>query len=207
MKTEVKELGTIKLNKKIVVGDPCYDVDSVNTVKNVKPGIYHVFLRKADANSWGERISRIMVIHQDNLAHIHYEDDDYGALESRFAPNLYITDGEIVGVDSGQAGVYDYDYFCRYQNQRDYGVTGDWYNSVCQMTLSKEKGGVMDSRCAVSSSGYGDGGYRNILFHEKATKQVVGIIIDFDVELENYEDDYDDEEDDYDDEDKNEEEY
>ena len=195
MKTETKELGIIKLNKKIVVGDPCYDVDSANTVKNVKPGIYHAFIRKADANSWGERISRIMVIHEDNLHQIHYQDDDFLALENHFAPNLFITEGEIVGVDSGQAGVYDYDYFCRFQNQRDYGMPGDWYNNVCQMTLSEEKGGVMDSRCAVSSTGYGDGGYRNILFHEKATKQIVGIIIDFDVELENYENDYDDEED------------
>ena len=68
-----------------------------------------------------------------------------------------------VGVDSGQAGFFD-DAF--YQNDTVFEelpapgfAIGDlWYRHVCDITLCKMSAGVLPSG-AVSSSGFGDGGY------------------------------------------------
>lgn len=68
-----------------------------------------------------------------------------------------------VGVDSGQAGFFD-DAF--YQNDTVFEelpapgfAIGDlWYRHVCDITLSKMSAGVLPYG-AVSSSGFGDGGY------------------------------------------------
>ena len=181
---------TIKLNKKVIIGDPCYKVDSMETVKNVLPGIYHAFLRIADCNSWGKRISRLMVIHKDYLSKIDYDNSDSYALENNMN-GLYTENTNYIGVDSGQAGIYDYAYFHKYENEREYGKPADWYTRVCNMTETPERGGVLDSRCAVSSSGYGDGSYPCTIFRDKHSKEAVAFSIDFEVEYNADEDDED----------------
>ena len=185
---EIKEI--VKLNDKVIIGDPCYSYDSVETIKNVLPGIYHAFLRIADCNSWGNRVSRLMVIHKDYLAKLDYENDDYYALENTFK-GLYKENTDYIGVDSGQVGVYDYTYFRKYENERDYGNPNDWYTRVCNETFKPEQGGVLDSRCAVSSSGYGDGSYPCVVFRDKQTKKAVAFMIDYEVEHDSEEEDED----------------
>ena len=95
---EKETLGTIELNDKVHISDPCYSVDTwcAGTLKNVLPGIYHCFYQKVDNGDWGTRIASIEVRHE-----------NYLDIEPTEVTNID------VGVDSGQAGIYDLDYFAK----------------------------------------------------------------------------------------------
>lgn len=191
---EVKSITeTIQLNDKVVLGDPCYSLDSMNVVDNVLPGTYRTIIRIVDCNSWGNRVSRLMAFHENYQHRIDYEDNNPETLYNSYT-GLTCRDSEIIGVDSGQAGIFDYKYFCENENERDFNDVNSWYRKVCNITIESE-GGCMDNACVVSSSGYGDGGYRSVLFKTKDTNKVVGFVIDFDIENE-YEEDYDEYDDD-----------
>jgi hypothetical protein len=90
-----------------------------------------------------------------------------------------------VGVDSGQAGIYDEDYYRQYHSEDD--CNDDWYGDICDLTTPF---GTKDGKCVVSSSGYGDGGYDCYLLKDK-NNEVVGFQIVF-IEDEDEEDEYDD---------------
>ena len=55
----------------------------------------------------------------------------------------------------------------------------EWYEKMCQFTLSPESWGMYDTG-VVSSSGIGDGGYRCLVAKHKG--KIVGIAIDFGME-------------------------
>ena len=142
MKTKKMTAGTITIGSRIRVSDPCYDKDTwcAGTIENVLPGEYDCFYILFDDGDWGKRVAELEIRHQDYL-HIYAdkaEDID-------------------VGVDSGQCGLYDQDYF-----EQNCG-NEDWYDMACQLTYHKEEicfqGGTMDEKGFVTSSGYGDGGY------------------------------------------------
>jgi len=74
-----------------------------------------------------------------------------------------------VGVDSGQAGFFDLDTYralCA-----DQAVKEKFYDEVCDLTLADSSWGVHPSG-AVSSSGYGDGGY------ECLVRRVDGLVVE-----------------------------
>lgn len=73
------------------------------------------------------------------------------------------------GVDSGQFGFFDKDFYRNDESAKDlpkadFGVNYDreegdqWYRACCKLTLGEEGYGVLPNG-AVSSSGYGDGSY------------------------------------------------
>ena len=68
------------------------------------------------------RVSAIEVVHKD------YERPE------EFQAELFE-----VGVDSGQAGIFDYDYYVQYHtNNKDWPhVDDDWYGKVCRLTYEK----------------------------------------------------------------------
>ena len=190
----------IQLKDKVVLGDPCYSLNSVSIINNVLPGTYCTIIRVVDCDSWGNRVSRLMAFHENHAHKIQYNDDNPETLYDSFT-GLKCSDSEIIGVDSGQAGIYDYDYFCENEKERNYNDKNSWYRKICDMTIESH-GGCLDNKCVVSNSGYGDGGYKTYLFKTKDTNQVVGFVIDFDVENEydyKYEGEYDfdDEEEEY----------
>ena len=160
----------IQLGKKVRVSDPCYgtDVWCAGTIDNVKEGIYNVEVEYSDEGMWGRRVKSLSVYHSE---------------EDRFC-FTDCADFE-VGVDSGQAGIYDEDYYNEYHTSKD--VNDDWYDDVCSLTLTKEQFGTL-SKCAVSSSGFGDGGY-NCYFATNKAGQVIAIQVVF-IEEDDSEDDY-----------------
>lgn len=165
----IKVLGKIKLTNRAVVMDPCYDLktDIGYGVKldNVKPGEYFV-----GVELWDNVIRSLEVTHVD---HCRENESDL------------VDDFENIGlvcVDSGQAGIFDYDYFDKVSDPK---IFDSWYDEVCGLT-SKKEAGTKDDGCAVSSTGVGDGEFNVMVGYSKG--QVVYINIDF----------YDDEEDDYD---------
>lgn len=175
-----RETGKFKLNGKAVISDPCYSLDSGNVIKNVWPGIYHAFQRECTAGVWGRRVSRLIAVHENFLGAVRYDASDKDDLETFFS-GVTCEEGEDAGVDSGQMGIYDYDYFRQNESQRDYHNPSDWYRRVCDTTTGAT-GGVIDSRCAVSSSGCGDGCYRTLIFRDKKTRKAVAFAIDFGLE-------------------------
>ena len=68
-----------------------------------------------------------------------------------------------VGVDSGQAGFVDLEWFANYSAMgKGQGRDGEWnktYRQFCDKTLKTEFSFGCLEHAAVSSSGYGDGGY------------------------------------------------
>ena len=161
----------IQLGKRVRVSDPCYgtDVWCSGIVDNVKEGTYNVDVEMSDEGMWGNRVKSLTAIHSDYNGH-----------------SVIAKAGFEVGVDSGQAGIYDEDYYRQYHSEDD--CNDDWYKEVCDLT---DPFGTKDGKCVVSSSGYGDGGYNCYLLRDK-NNEVVGFQIVF------IEDDEEDEEDEYD---------
>jgi hypothetical protein len=150
---------TIKLSNNVRVSDPCYDNDvwCKTQLTNVYPGEYNVSVEKSDEGDWGNRVSRLSVIHKGYV--MECEDESNWEEHSN------------IGVDSGQAGI-----FCEtsYRNDEivesittpevdfvlpyDDGAGDKWYGKVCKFTLTEPQWGLYDTG-VVTSSGFGDGGY------------------------------------------------
>lgn len=161
----------IRLGKKVRVSDPCYgtEVWCAGTIDNVKEGLYNVEVELSDEGAWGSRVKSLTVVHNDYKGLLVFNES------TRFE----------VGVDSGQAGIYDEDYYNKYHTVDD--CDDDWYDDICNLT---NPAGTKDGKCAVSSSGFGDGCYICYISVDD-NNQVVAISIVF-IEEED-EDDYEDE--------------
>lgn len=158
----------IKLGNKVHVTDPCYgpSVWCAGDITNVKEGDYYVIV-DVNKTDWGLRVHSLTVLNVDSMLHSKEEGI------SKFDEKL---DFE-VGVDSGQAGIFDYDYYkskCINEDE----VNDEWYDAVCSLTLSKKQFGTLSGKAVVSSSGYGDGGYDCFVCRNNKN-QVVGIMIKF----------------------------
>ena len=168
----------IQLGKRVRVSDPCYgtDVWCSGVVDNVKEGTYNVDVEMSDEGMWGNRVKSLTAIHSEYSGHSIIQKAPFE-----------------VGVDSGQCGIYDEDYYRQYHDNDD--CNRDWYLDVCKLT---DPFGTKDDKCVVSSSGYGDGGYDCFLLRDK-NNEVVGfqiVFIEDDEEDEDY-DEYEEEEDEY----------
>ena len=161
---EKKYLGDIELGTEAVVSDPCYDnsVWCMGTVTDVLPGTYKCYMSEKDTGDWGHRIAKLHAIH-----------------ESEYRQGNELT-GIVVGVDSGQAGIYDKAYFDTTRHDEE------WYHRACDATYHRNPkegehaltGDVLDGKCTVSSSGYGDGSYK-CLVRKNEDGKVVSITLDF----------------------------
>lgn len=131
----------IRLTSSVYLADPCYEASSNCAVKLadvVVPGIYHV-----EIINEGQYVASLRLTHEN------------------YNPYFPITE-EIgtVYVDSGQAGVFNADYYERNQPDNDFQNTGSWYRRVSELTLNYPYYGTIDGEGAIASSGYGDGAYR-----------------------------------------------
>ena len=117
----IENKGTIQLGSKVVVSDPCYCLNSwcQGVIDNVLPGVYNCKVEYKDTGDWGVRVAAIEVIHQN----YEYTPDHCESFE--------------VGVDSGTAGIYDYDYYAKYHSEDNIDAT--WYNKTfdCAHTVTK----------------------------------------------------------------------
>jgi len=167
------ELGTFNVDSgKLVVSDPCYSPGTwcAGALGNVKNGIWKGFVQKGKTD-WGNRCWSVQAVHLD-----HYSQN------MGFSEKTDIT----VGVDSGQAGIYDVAKFGG--GQDEYG-DGGWYDNACETTLSALGAGVLDGG-VVSSSGFGDGAYDCYVSRDNSG-QIVGVKVVF-IRIEDFIEDYDD---------------
>lgn len=137
MKNTRISLNKLQLNDRIRVTDPGNCNGEYAGTLNVKKGLYSVFaLLQQSKDTAHNRIVQLSIRHSEH--------------RDAFPDN---PETFIVGVDSGQAGFFDEEYFrknCESEN---------WYSRICRMTESDNRCGCLNNLCAVSESGYGDGGY------------------------------------------------
>lgn len=163
MRTKIGEFEVT--SGKIRATDPCYDVSTwCAGFFDSKNGIYEAFVTYADPPNWGRRVATLEISH----------------IEHRRVQPTQAVSFE-VGVDSGQAGFFDADKYAANQGG-EYGDLETFYGKACHLTRYQtddakdyERDPIEGGRGkyigpelpgagtmewgAVSSSGYGDGGY------------------------------------------------
>jgi hypothetical protein len=180
---EIVELGAFRVKSgKLVVSDPCYSPGTwcQGTLDNVRKGVWKALVEVSDEGNWGQRVSTI-IVHHESLGSVEAEDFTEKATFE-------------VGVDSGQAGFWDAEYFCG--GQGEYDELGTFYGDACTQTLRTKVGaGVMPGGC-VSSSGYGDGGYECTYVKSTRGKVVAARVVFIEPEPERTYDNWEDDEED-----------
>lgn len=167
---EYKELGTIQLDNKIIVSDPCYDLyDRGPKTIDILPGTYTASVCYADCNHWGKRVAYLSITH-----------NEYQKLEQ--TNQLKYKELTGTGVDSGQMGIFDYNAFVdASEEEKIFGDPENFYGKCCEITLKKSQAGIVYDKNTtigvVSSSGWGDGYYP--IYIAKENNQVIAVCIVF----------------------------
>lgn len=139
----------ITIDGKVTVSDPCYEKGTWCQICDLEvlPGEYHPYIEYDEETG---RVSVLAIWHED------YEINEAEEFDEDLMPT--------VGVDSGQAGFFDSEYYDSYCDNDCAKVDTDWYAHICALTIPDEEfdrhgADTFDGRCVVSSSGWGDGGY------------------------------------------------
>ena len=139
-----KFIGMINLSNKVMISDPCYLIDSwcQGEIENVVPGTYNCYVLDGDVPSWGHRIKELFITNSNRPI-------------SREEINT-LMDFE-VGVDSGIAGIFDYDYYEKYHKDSHDDAYKAWFDKY---VLKNHPDFRITSDLGVwSRSGVGDGSY------------------------------------------------
>ena len=144
----------------LIVTDPCYEVGSYNVEVPAVNGRWKVFDVTENHGSWGWRVEQLTALHE----------DWFGAKVEDTYEDEYL-----IGVDSGQAGIFDFDYF---KDSKKHGES-TFYNECCDITLKDNIGIIKDKLGVVSSSGFGDGEYLVTVTKDRKTGDAVQVNIKF----------------------------
>ncbi len=161
-------LGKFNISSGVMrVTDPCYDPGTwCSGTIDVPNGEWHAYIEESDEGTWGKRVASIEVRYQNDFKHYSWE----------------LTNID-VGVDSGQAGFFDNQLY------PDHPGDDPFYDRVCRLTLGENSAGVIEFG-AVSSSGYGDGGYSCYVARNSDNQIVAAKIVFIDDGYEEDEEDY-----------------
>lgn len=123
-KNEIKYKGKITIEDKLVVSDPCYTLNTwcMAVLENVLSGKYRCYMSCIDDN-----VSKILVIHEG------YNVDE---------ETINVEEPVDIGVDSGQAGFYNYEYFKQYSDMRNLDEMRwrkEYYTPICDLTYHTEE--------------------------------------------------------------------
>lgn len=178
------DVGSIQLNESVIVTDPCYKVGiwCSKLLSNVKEGRYKCLFRITNEGESEKRVSSLIAIHKDFLDCIDFK-NSFQFDSKQICKIPYFN---VIGVDSGQAGIFNYDYYVAHQPDDNWepDIKGNksWYRKVCDITCSEELGGIIENNGVVSRSGDGDGPYNCLTFYDVKTEEIIGIVIDYQVE-------------------------
>lgn len=186
LRMEKEYLGEfINESGEFIVSDPCYKVGTwcQGKLNNVATGTWKASIVNSDEGDWGIRCAELIAVHESTK-------------------DTYALDWELceftVGVDSGQAGIFDKKYYnnddifdADEKPRNDFG-DNKFYGFCCDTTDSEEGAGVLKYG-TVSSSRYGDGGYDCFIAKNEKNEIVAVKIIFIGDEDDDYYDDYDDE--------------
>lgn len=166
------EFGTFCVTSgELVLSDPCYGLDvwCLKKVDGVKNGTWKFYGIQSDEGVFGKRISAFYAVHADSEN-----------------VSVDLEDIDDLGVDSGQFGIFDLDFYRNDSQFSDDFVPendfargedgGKFYGACCDLTLSDKHGGVLKGG-GVVSSGYGDGCYDGCLYSQE--DEIVGAFVSF----------------------------
>jgi hypothetical protein len=168
------KVGKFKIESgSVIVSDPCYDTNlwCCNQLDSIKEGNWiGCVIREKVRYGWGIRNVRLLAVHED------YENKlDNGELQFELT-------GIQVGVDSGQAGIFD---LLSYRKNKliDYTPnpgfdTEPWYGACAEKTLKTEISAGIVPNGVVSESGIGDGSY-DLYIAQDYYGLIIAIKIDF----------------------------
>lgn len=126
-------IGTLRLDGKVDITDPCYDKGTwCRMTTECKAGEYYGYAEVADCGEWGQRVKSISI----------YKDDVKCSLG-------YMVHIGSIGVDAGLAGFF---------NDKPDFSDDEWYKFLNKYVDFEEKTYSCDYG-VFSESGYGDGGY------------------------------------------------
>lgn len=183
LKEKIHDAGFIKFKNTVVVTDPCYatGIWCSKLLGNVKEGKFKCLFRILYDEESGRRVSSLIAIHEGFLKCIDFK-DKFQFDSKKICKIPYYN---VIGVDSGQAGIFNYDYYVAHQPDDNWepDIKGNksWYRKVCDITGSEQLGGVIDNNGVVSQSGDGDGPYNCFTFYDIKTEEIIGIVIDYQV--------------------------
>lgn len=159
---EMTVLGDFEMSSPVMrASDPCYDRDvwCCGSFGNCAVGTWEGAALIVDQGDWGKRVAVLAARHKEL-------GPDFTSIRDPkvyLMQNGWVEESFEVGVDSGQAGLFDE---AHYQDdavfdgmpkpEHEYGDR--WYNHCCDITLSDLSAGTLPYG-VVSSSGYGDGAY------------------------------------------------
>ena len=112
-KEKINDAGFMQLKNTVIVTDPCYKAGiwCSKLLSNVKEGRFKCLFRISNDGESGRRVSSLIVIHKDFLESINFK-EQFQYNSKRICKISYYN---IIGVDSGQAGVFNYDYYIEHQ--------------------------------------------------------------------------------------------
>lgn len=165
----------------LFASDPCYETDTwcAGKLENVKNGEWQFEVVEKEG-----RIAELWVFTESSATGWEPVDKSFG-------------------VDSGQFGFFDYDYFKEHETERDYGGPG-FYTEACNQTYNEKasynnpdwvNAGIVGEHGAVSSSGWGDGSY-DVYVQKNAYGEIVAakaVFMTDEEEEEEYDEEYDEE--------------
>lgn len=162
-------------SKRARVSDPCYDEDTwCSGMIPLEQEEWTAWAILSDEDDWGTRVAQL-VLRSDGSAPAFWE-------------RGWGEDQKIdVGVDSGQAGFFDVASFKKdstvpkeFDGCEEYGNNGEpgdhWYDMCCNVTNDGEVHAGIIPDGVVSSSGFGDGGYRCYKKKEKGGAITIRIV-------------------------------
>lgn len=167
-KTIISHIGSLTLGDKVVVSDPCYESGTWCMVTDlpVVPGTYEAHI---EFNTESMRVLSLTVWHEAYLPD-----------EPTCADEEWLSD--TIGVDSGQAGIYDADYFHRYHDlsRIPKQELNAWYSLACCCTTGDTNyADTMNDSCVISRSGWGDGAYA-VRVNRNNNGDIIAITISYD---------------------------
>lgn len=157
-------LGRFECGGKLWISDPCYDQNPrLGEFVDDAKGAWQAFaIKTALGTNWGPRIHQIIAVR---------DESGIEALEILAKPRWKKIGS--CSVDSGQAGFFD---AAVHKPANDDDGEEPYYEACCDATLGNDSAGIVPGG-AVSSSGFGDGGYDIKEMRRKG--KLLGLRIDF----------------------------
>lgn len=192
MKTKSKQvgelipIGTFEVDQfeTLIISDPAYDFSTWcnGKINFAKQGTWHAFVDRMDTQALGIRNSHLIVVHEEYASESIYTLGEWNVIPA------------LIGVDSGQCGIFNAKHFNNDELARTYSperrffpldkLGSGFYNECCMITLDEDyevsqglSAGVVPGG-AVSVSGFGDGCYHaDYLEFDKG--EVIALSIEF----------------------------
>ena len=166
-------IGRFSLGNKVMVSDPCYCINALDqgVLENVREGFWDAYIKTSDEGEGGMHVSELVAINLDY-------NSEYNELNSEDINERQLF---VVGVDSDAAGIFDYDYYCKYHYETN--IDEEWYNNqVVDQFFSPlapmewKKSIFTEFNGVASTTGYGNGNY--VCYVARNTEgEIIGIKI------------------------------